>query len=128
MLSNTSLLIIEDQPEICDLIKLSFTNRIPTIQLAYSLAEAAELIKETPFTLMIVDVYLPDGDPYPLILKMLQKKCRVLLMSGNFQINQRINDLPFPRIEKPFRIKNLIKKVEETVSNPLSDELIELAS
>lgn len=128
MLSNTSLLIIEDQPEICDLIKLSFTNRIPTIQLAYSLAEAAELIKETSFTLMIVDVYLPDGDPYPLILKMLQKKCRVLLMSGNFQINQRINDLPFPRIEKPFRIKNLIKKVEETVSNPLSDELIELAS
>ncbi|MUG78252.1 response regulator [Commensalibacter melissae] len=128
MLSNTSLLIIEDQPEICDLIKLSFANRIPTIQLAYSLAEAAELIKETSFTLMIVDVYLPDGDPYPLILKMLQKKCRVLLMSGNFQINQRINDLPFPRIEKPFRIKNLIKKVEETVSNPLSDELIELAS
>ncbi|AYN87295.1 response regulator [Commensalibacter melissae] len=128
MLSNTSLLIIEDQPEICDLIKLSFANRIPTIQLAHSLAEAAELIKETSFTLMIVDVYLPDGDPYPLILKMLQKKCRVLLMSGNFQINQRINDLPFPRIEKPFRIKNLIKKVEETVSNPLSDELIELAS
>lgn len=128
MLSNTSLLIIEDQPEICDLIKLSFANRIPTIQLAYSLAEAAELIKEISFTLMIVDVYLPDGDPYPLILKMLQKKCRVLLMSGNFQINQRINDLPFPRIEKPFRIKNLIKKVEETVSNPLSDELIELAS
>lgn len=128
MLSNTSLLIIEDQPEICDLIKLSFANRIPTIQLAYSLAGAAELIKETSFTLMIVDVYLPDGDPYPLILKMLQKKCRVLLMSGNFQINQRINDLPFPRIEKPFRIKNLIKKVEETVSNPLSDELIELAS
>ncbi|MBH9973285.1 MULTISPECIES: response regulator [Commensalibacter] len=128
MLSNTSLLIIEDHPEICDLIKLSFANRIPTIQLAHSLAEAAELIKETSFTLMIVDVYLPDGDPYPLILKMLQKKCRVLLMSGNFQINQRINDLPFPRIEKPFRIKNLIKKVEETVSNPLSDELIELAS
>lgn len=128
MLSNTSLLIIEDQPEICDLIKLSFANRIPTIQLAHSLAEAAELIKETSFTLMIVDVYLPDGDPYPLILKMLQKKCRVLLISGNFQINQRINDLPFPRIEKPFRIKNLIKKVEETVSNPLSDELIELAS
>ena len=128
MLSNTSLLIIEDQPEICDLIKLSFANRIPTIQLAHSLAEAAELIKETSFTLMIVDVYLPDGDPYPLILKILQKKCRVLLMSGNFQINQRINDLPFPRIEKPFRIKNLIKKVEETVSNPLSDELIELAS
>lgn len=128
MLSNTSLLIIEDQPEICDLIKLSFANRIPTIQLAHSLAEAAELIKETSFTLMIVDVYLPDGDPYPLILKMLQKKCRVLLMSGNFQINQRINNLPFPRIEKPFRIKNLIKKVEETVSNPLSDELIELAS
>ncbi|MUG81710.1 response regulator [Commensalibacter melissae] len=128
MLSNTSLLIIEDQPEICDLIKLSFANRIPTIQLAHSLAEAAELIKETSFTLMIVDVYLPDGDPYPLILKMLQKKCRVLLMSGNFQINQRINDLPFPRIEKPFRLKNLIKKVEETVSNPLSDELIELAS
>lgn len=128
MLSNTSLLIIEDQPEICDLIKLSFANRIPTIQLAHSLAEAAELIKETSFTLMIIDVYLPDGDPYPLILKMLQKKCRVLLMSGNFQINQRINDLPFPRIEKPFRIKNLIKKVEETVSNPLSDELIELAS
>lgn len=128
MLSNTSLLIIEDQPEICDLIKLSFANRIPTIQLAHSLAEAAELIKETSFTLMIVDVYLPDGDPYPLILKMLQKKCRVLLMSGNFQINQRINDLPFPRIEKPFRIKNLIKKVEEIVSNPLSDELIELAS
>ncbi|MBI0082243.1 response regulator [Commensalibacter sp. M0402] len=128
MLSNTSLLIIEDQPEICDLIKLSFANRIPTIQLAHSLAEAAELIKETSFTLMIVDVYLPDGDPYPLILKMLQKKCRVLLMSGNFQINQRINDLPFPRIEKPFRIKNLIKKVEETVSNPLSDELIEIAS
>ena len=53
MLSNTSLLIIEDQPEICDLIKLSFANRIPTIQLAHSLAEAAELIKETSFTLMI---------------------------------------------------------------------------
>lgn len=128
MLTNTSLLIVDDQPEICELIKLSFTNRVSTIQIAHSLTEASEYVKKTSFTLMIIDIFLPDGDPYMLILKMLQNHCRILLMSGNFQINPRINNTPFPRIEKPFRIKDIIKKVEEIISKPLSDDLVKLAS
>ncbi len=128
MFSNTSFLIVEDQPEIGDLIKLSFTNRIQNIRIAHSLNEAKSLAKKIAFNLMMIDVYLPDGDPYLFILKMLQKHCKILLMSGNFQVNQRINNLPFPRLEKPFRIKTLVKKVEDIVSKPLSEELIELAS
>lgn len=124
MLSTTSLLIIEDQPEICELIKLSLINHVRSIQIAHSIKEATAQIKQASFTFAIIDSCLPDGNPYPLIQKLFQKQCRILLISGNFQVNQYTSKLPFPRLEKPFRIKDLIQKVEETLRIPLPASLI----
>lgn len=128
MSASTSLLIIEDQPDICDLIKLSFTNRIPTIQTAHSIAEASKLIQKSLFTLAIIDACLPDGDPYNIIQKLIQKNCKILLMSGNFQIHKHINELPLPRIEKPFRIKQLLQTVEEILTKPFVNHSTRLVS
>ncbi|MDI2090732.1 response regulator [Commensalibacter oyaizuii] len=110
--TSTSILIIEDQQEICDLIELSLSDKVPTIYFANSLAQACHLYANHTFDIAIVDICLPDGDPYVLVEKLSEKNCQIILMSGNFDLNQRLTQLPFQRIDKPFRIKTLLEAVE----------------
>lgn len=128
MSCSLSLLIVEDQPEICDLIELSLISRIPYIQKAHSLADAEKYIQKSNFTLAIIDASLPDGNSYSLIRELIKKECKIVLMSGNFQINPQIDNLSLPRIEKPFRIKHLIHTIEETLTKPFVKQPTKLVS
>lgn len=116
--SLASLLIIEDQPEICDLIELSLLDKVKKIYIAHSVAQACCLQSQYRFDIAIVDSCLPDGDPYPLVKELLAQHCKILLMSGNFELNKRLTQLPLPRIEKPFRLPTLIQSVEQAFQTP----------
>ncbi|CAK7192109.1 hypothetical protein COMNV_00293 [Commensalibacter sp. Nvir] len=110
----SSVLIVEDQPEICDLIELSLLDKVNHIRKAYSCAQALEFFKHNPsFNLAIIDTCLPDGDPYNLIEHLLPRGCKILLMSGNFELNKRLACLPFPKLTKPFRIHTLVQSIEQ---------------
>lgn len=124
LLASASLLIIEDQPDICDLIELSLLGTVNNIHKANSIAEASILQSTYKFDVAIVDTCLPDGDPYPIVQKLIMHNCKVLLTSGNFEMNQRLTHLSFARIEKPFRISQLIQSVETTFSTATPNELI----
>ncbi|CAI3930887.1 AAA-type ATPase [Commensalibacter communis] len=124
----SSLLIIEDQPEICDLIELSLLDKVEQIHIAHSVSTACHLQSKYRFDVAIVDSCLPDGDPYPLVKELLAQQCKVLLMSGNFELNKRLARLPLPRIEKPFRLPTLMKSVEQAFEIPVTKTLQALNS
>ncbi|MDI2112481.1 response regulator [Commensalibacter nepenthis] len=123
ILLSSSLLIIEDQPEICDLIELSLLDKVEKIHVAHSLSAACCLQSQYRFDIAIVDSCLPDGDPYPLVKELLAQHCKVLLMSGNFELNKRLAQLPLPRIEKPFRLPVLIQSVKQAFQMPVTKTL-----
>lgn len=120
---SASLLIIEDQPEICDLIEISLLDKIEKIYTAHSVAQACILQSQYRFDIAIVDSCLPDGDPYPLVKELLLQHCKILLMSGNFELNPRLTRLPLPKIEKPFRLPTLIQSVEHAFQSSTTEAL-----
>lgn len=128
ILSSASLLIIEDQPEICDLIELSLLDKVEKIYVAHSMSEACFLQSQYRFDIAIVDSCLPDGDPYPLVKELLLQQCKILLMSGNFELNQRLTQLPLPKMEKPFRLHTLIQSVEQAFQASTTEALQALRS
>lgn len=125
MLSQITLLILEDQPEICELIEFSLCQHIPNIHIAHSIKEAIFFIRQHDFSIALIDVNLPDGTPYELIQKLLQQQCKVILMSGNFELHPQLEALSLPKLEKPFRIPALLKKIEEVFSHPVDKKILE---
>ncbi|EUK18126.1 DNA-binding transcriptional response regulator [Commensalibacter papalotli (ex Servin-Garciduenas et al. 2014)] len=123
ILSSASLLIIEDQPEICDLLELSLLNKVEKIYIAHSVTQACCLQSQFRFDIAIVDSCLPDGDPYPLVKELLTQQCKILLMSGNFELNKRLAQLPLPKIDKPFRLPTLIQSVEQAFQASTAEAL-----
>lgn len=121
--SSASLLIIEDQPEICDLIELSLLDKVEKIYIAHSVAQACCFQSQFRFDMAIVDSCLPDGDPYPLVKELLAQQCKILLMSGNFELNKRLMQLPLPKIEKPFRLTTLLSSIEQAFQYSTTEAL-----
>lgn len=121
--SSASLLIIEDQPEICDLIELSLLDKVEKIYIAYSVAQACCFQSQFRFDMAIVDSCLPDGDPYPLVKELLAQQCKILLMSGNFELNKRLMQLPLPKVEKPFRLTTLLSSIEQAFQYSTTEAL-----
>lgn len=121
--SSASLLIIEDQPEICDLIELSLLDKVEKICIAHSVAQACCFQSQFRFDMAIVDSCLPDGDPYPLVKELLAQQCKILLMSGNFELNKRLMQLPLPKVEKPFRLTTLLSSIEQAFQYSTTEAL-----
>ncbi len=119
LLSSASILVLEDQIEICDLIQMALAHESKIVFIANTLEEAKKIVEREKIDLAIVDSGLPDGNPFTFIKKLLNNHCRVISMSGNFETNELIAQLSLPQLEKPFRLKTLLDITQKTLSDPV---------
>jgi len=59
---NPQLLIVDDHPEIGELIEAALEHNDVNCTIAYNLEEAKQYLKSMRFDLVLLDVRLPDGD------------------------------------------------------------------
>jgi DNA-binding response OmpR family regulator len=60
--STRILLVVDDEPEICKLIKRSLRGEFDEIHLAEGQSEAESVLSTTPVTHVVCDFYLATGD------------------------------------------------------------------
>jgi two-component system OmpR family response regulator len=105
------VLIVDDQPEVCDLLMEELTRRGCIVTCAGSAAEMREALAADVFDLVLLDVVLPDEPGLPIIEDASMQPVPVILMSGYGAAAERYGDGRLPFLGKPFRIEDLVETV-----------------
>lgn len=124
-----TVLLVEDEPSLRDLIKLSLTGFGFTVLDMPSPADALAFSRKHtgPLHLLLTDVIMPGMDG-PALAKQVQKErpdIKVLFMSGyatNFIMHDGVVDPGTNFLEKPFHPRNLLSKVREVLDRDRTRE------
>jgi YesN/AraC family two-component response regulator len=112
-----SVIIVDDEEAIIDTVKTALSLNGYHCETAMSGTSALELINKTPFDIMITDIKMPSMNGLELTRKVKELKpdMKVIVMSGffgNFPYDEAIAMGASDFLEKPFSLRDLIKKIK----------------
>ena len=116
------ILIVDDEPEVCSLIRAELSEIGLDCQVATEPQHAEELLHSQQFDLVISDISMPGITGLDLLVHIRKQahKCKVILVTGVSKreyVAQALMLGAFDYVEKPFRDRELV----EAVSRALSD-------
>ncbi len=109
------ILIFEDEKPISNLIKLNLTSEGYLCKCAFDGIEAANIIEEEKFDLILLDIMLPGINGYELLEYIKPYKIPVIFITAKGTVENRIMGLKLGAddyIVKPFQIGELLARVE----------------
>jgi two-component system response regulator PilR (NtrC family) len=119
-----AVLVVDDEPDLCELLSITLERMNLSPRTAASVAEAQRLLKTERFDLCLTDMQLPDGDGLDLVQWMQQYSpsvpVAVITAHGNMEIAVRALKLgAFDFVSKPLDLPGLRKLVATAIK--LSD-------
>ena len=109
------ILIVEDEPAIADLVALSLKKAGYRCRCAYDGKEAADLIEEGGFDLILLDIMIPKIDGFELMPYIRECEIPVIFLTARGALEDRVRGLRMGAedyIVKPFEIAELLARVE----------------
>jgi len=120
------VLIIDDEPDICELIEITLARMGLNSRSAKNLADALQLIDAEHFDLCLTDMRLPDGDGIEMVKYVQQNHpnipIAVITAHGNMEL--AVNALKagaFDFVSKPVDIQILRNLVSSATTLPAED-------
>lgn len=119
-MGNPLALVIDDEPDICELLTLTLGRMQVETRVGGDVASAKKQLAETRFDLCLTDMRLPDGDGLELV-DWIQRKApgvpvAVITAHGNIETAVQALKLgAFDFISKPLDLKNLRSVVENAL-------------
>ncbi len=110
-----NILIVEDEKAINDLIFFNLRDNGYNCTRAFDGQEAADLIENNVYDLILLDIMLPKIDGYELLDYILPFGMPVIFITAKNNINERIRGLKLGAddyISKPFQVGELLARVE----------------
>ncbi len=119
-----SLLIVEDEPRYLESTRLLVSQFVHSVDSAVSGTQAYALLAKRNYDLALVDLRLPDASGHDIMahLRQHQPHCRIIVMSGDSQIDSAIQSLrlgAYDYLRKPCEPDELIKTVRNAVAKLL---------
>ena len=127
----SSILIVDDEQSIRKVLKIFLDKQGYNISTATKLAETYSLLKEKKFSLILLDINLPDGNSLEYIkkIKELNNNSSIIVMTAQDTMNnaiQAIKNGAYDYITKPFDLNdNFLLTIEKAVKNSIKDSKIE---
>lgn len=114
------ILIVEDEPQLQEVIRRTLEKERYVVESAGSLAEALEKTGVYDYECILLDIMLPDGSGLTLLeeLKKLKKKENVIIISAKDSIEDKIEGLDLGAddyLAKPFHIAELVARVRSVI-------------
>lgn len=109
------VLIVDDEKAIADLIEMTLDPFGYDCCKAYSGEEAADLIENRPFDLILLDVMLPGVDGFTLMDYIAPTGTPVIFLTAKTSVEDRVRGLragAYDYITKPFAPEELLARVE----------------
>lgn len=113
---NTRMLIVDDEPEILELLTLTFRGF--STETALDSESALELLRARPFDVLVTDVRMPGASGLSLIdhARASSPGILIFVMTGHYQeVPRDIQDKVSRWILKPFTVASLRKSVYEAL-------------
>jgi len=112
------VLVVDDEPDVCELIRVALESRGYSVEAAHSSADAVKKLTAQHFDVAILDYQMPQGDGiflYNLLVSMHPGLAsRVLFITGvssEPRLIQFLAQTGSPFLNKPFRIDELLQTV-----------------
>lgn len=108
------ILIVEDEHPISDLIRLNLTDAGYECYTAFDGKEAADILEEKSFDLILLDIMLPEIDGYELLEYIKLNNIPVIFITAKASLDDRVKGLTQGAedyIVKPFEIVELLARV-----------------
>ena len=126
-MSAKNVLIIDDEPDICELIEITLNRMGLNTRSAGNLAEAYNLINSEAFDLCLTDMRLPDGDGIEMVEYVQQKHpevpIAVFTAHGNMELAVKaLKAGAFDFVSKPVDIRILRNLVSSATTLPLETD------
>jgi two-component system response regulator PilR (NtrC family) len=126
-MSAKNVLIIDDEPDICELIEITLNRMGLNTCSAGNLAEAYNLINSEAFDLCLTDMRLPDGDGIEMVEYVQQKHpeipIAVFTAHGNMELAVKaLKAGAFDFVSKPVDIRILRNLVSSATTLPLETD------
>ena len=109
------ILIVEDEEPISDLIRMNLVKAGYSCVCAFDGNEAADIISQERFDLILLDIMLPGMDGYELLAYIKTMEIPVIFLTAMGELNQRVQGLRAGAddyITKPFEIVEMLARVE----------------
>ena len=110
------ILVVDDEPEIADLVELYLQNENYEVLKFYGAAEALECIESAGLDLAILDVMLPGSSGFSICQKIRERhNYPVIMLTAKIEETDRITGLTLGAddyVVKPFRPLELVARVK----------------
>lgn len=132
-----TVLVVDDDKNICELIRLYMVKEGFRVLLAYDGNVALDIIKTREPDIVVLDIMLPGMDGYQVLTKMRQfTNIPVILLSAKGEVTDKVVGLELGAddyMTKPFETKELVARVrarirgkEAAVVEEKNDKIIDL--
>ncbi len=110
------VLIIDDEPNICDSLKILLTRQGYDVFAASCGKDGLELLDENNLDLLLLDMVMPDMDGFQVLDYLHRQKNEILtiVITGNASIESAVQALKrgaYDYLKKPFEYEELLKRV-----------------
>jgi PAS domain S-box-containing protein len=110
------VLIVDDEPRMCDSLKVLLSSQGYETQTGYSGKEAMECLSRDNFDLVLLDIVMPDMTGHQLMdyINRQDRETVVILMTGHASVDSAVESLrrgAYDYLRKPFDFDQLLKRV-----------------
>ncbi|MCL2045651.1 MAG: response regulator transcription factor [Oscillospiraceae bacterium] len=125
------ILIVEDEKPISDLLRMSLTKAGYDCSCVFDGLDAADLLENERFDLILLDIMLPGADGFELMEYIKPLEIPVIFITAKDMVEDRVKGLKMGAedyIVKPFEIIELLARVETVLRRYQKlDRMIEIA-
>ena len=126
------ILIVEDEKPISELIRINLTTAGHDCTCVYDGKAAADLLENTRFDLVLLDVMLPNVDGFELMDYIRPMDIPVIFLTAKGNVDDRVKGLRLGAedyIVKPFAIAELLARVDTVIRRySKADSVIEFGA
>ena len=122
MTKQLHILIVDDEAEFCESISYWLETKDHQVQISYRAKEALELIKKTPFDIVLIDIQMPDMDGMELLrqIRSFNKTLPIIMVTG-YPMEKKVDEAVklgvsgfFPKVESFQELGALLKAALRT--------------
>lgn len=107
------ILVVDDESDICDVLKLGFeADGHYRVRCASNRLDALSALRSKPLDLALLDILMRENAGADLEALAAEQHVPVLRMTGHPDIVQRARQQGVPILAKPFRISDVVAKVD----------------
>jgi len=126
-MKHASILIVEDDRDIQDMLKYSLSAEGYTLHHAYTVKEGWEMIENKAIDLILLDWMLPDNSGIDLLhrVRKYHSMLPVIMVTAKAEEDDRILGLDVGAddyVTKPFSIRELISRIQALLRRSMPDE------